>query len=357
MKSTNSSPATSGQPIVLFQASDRREPPTMSSQVIARQSGFNQIAERKFDGRAFAQNKLDLVRRRVLNWQKNHHRPLVIASFYPKEDTASVIYTRLKREDAMLVGVEYQSVGLSLSDGRHTWLRHIMSANQDKKVHAVMVQKPAAQAYQQHWEKISQLEPDGNKLPFSSWWQNLAEAIAPEKDIDGLAPMTLFKLEKEAERVAAGRRPAATSLHNFLLPATAQAVIDICLAAAGSLANLRQFKVAVIGRSVIVGRPAAAGLQLLGVKTDLLSSQSNLAKKLSDYQVIISATGKSGLISAQMIRANSILIDVGAPKPEFQSDCYTKAAFYTPVPNGVGPVTRACLLENLFKLQTLNLNS
>ena len=67
--------------------------------------------------------------------------------------------------------------------------------------------------------------------------------------------------------------------------------------------------------------------------------------KLSD--IIISCTGQAGLVDGYMVKNGFIAIDVGYPKPEFTVSAQAKAAFITPVPGGVGPVTVACLFENL----------
>ncbi len=294
-----------------------------------------------FDGRAFAQAKLQMVSLAVREQFQRTKKNLKIVSIYPFEDQASVLYTKLKKNDAAQVGIQYQTVPLSMKQSRHTWLRAVMQANHDDSVQAILVQKPSRESYDSFGDA---------SLDFSTWWQNIAEAIAPEKDIDGLAPMTLFSLESAAKR-AVEKKEYLTSLDSFLLPATAQAVIDIALFALhNSLEELRTRRVAVIGRSVIVGRPTAAGFSVLGAPTNLFSSKDNLAKLLPEYDVIVSATGQAGLIAADWVKPGSILIDVGAPVPEFQAACYEKASFYTPVPYGVGPVTRACLLENIFKL-------
>jgi len=296
-----------------------------------------------FDGRAFAQAKLRLVSQKVEEGHRQTKKGLTIVSIYPFEDKASVLYTRLKKEDAAQVGIHYRTFPLSMKQTRHTWLRTVMDANHDTDTQAILVQKPSRESYAQFGDPT---------LDFSTWWQNIAEAISPDKDIDGLAPMTLFTLETAANQ-AVSKQIFLEDLSHFLLPATAQAVIDIALSALeNSVSHLRTKKIAVIGRSVIVGRPAAAGFQLLGAETQLFSSQHDLAKELPKFDIIISATGKSGLIQGDWLKSGSTLIDVGAPVPEFQADCYAKADFYTPVPYGVGPVTRACLLENIFKLHS-----
>jgi methylenetetrahydrofolate dehydrogenase (NADP+)/methenyltetrahydrofolate cyclohydrolase len=311
-----------------------------------------------FDGRLFAAQKLTELKRLVDEWQRQHKLGLTIVSIYPHEDEASVLYTKLKKQDALQAGINYKTVPLSLGDSRHVWLKAVMKANRDPKVQAILVQKPSRQAYEKYGLKhriVSDEVRNGARsaksLEFSTWWQNIAESISTAKDIDGLAPLTLFKLERMAEIVELKQRVRLGDLSEYLLPATAQAVVDIALFSQGNdLEKLRTKKIGVIGQSVIVGRPAVAGFQALGINTLQLTRKHDLSQELPECDVVVSATGKSDFIPAKWVKPGSVLIDVGAPKPEFQADCYSKAAFYTPVPFGVGPVTRACLLENLFKL-------
>jgi len=300
---------------------------------------------KKFDGRTFAAAKLERVRQQVQDWQQTHLIGLTMVSIYPPEDEASVLYTKLKKKDALGVGIQYVTKPISLKASRHEWLKAVMQVNQDPKVQALLVQKPSGLVY----EKVTK----GQGEEFSTWWNNIAESIEVRKDVDCLAPWSLFLLEKEAVWVRDKKHVARTDLSEWILPATAQAVIDIALQAVGSVEALRQKKVVVIGRSVIVGRPAAAGFTVLGADTRLVSSKDDLSEILPSADIVVTATGVADLIQADWVKKGSVLIDVGAPKPEFQAACYDKASFYTPVPYGVGPVTRACLLENVFKLPTL----
>ena len=76
-----------------------------------------------------------------------------------------------------------------------------------------------------------------------------------------------------------------------------------------------------------------------------------LSRTLNSSDLIISATGKSQLITGEMVKQGAIVIDVGAPGADVDFDSVApKTSFITPVPNGVGPVTVACLLENLTQL-------
>lgn len=301
-----------------------------------------------FSGQAFADEKLARVGEWALAWRQEHGRAPRIVSIFPYEDTASARYTELKKQDAQKVGIEYVPRPLSLKDERSRWIQEVLQASDDPNVEGVLIQKPSAKAF----SRITELEAEA--LP--QWWAPLVESLAVEKDLDGLSPTTMFKLEHTAEQVEKDMDSALDDLNSFLLPATAQAVIDIALQSVqGDVDRLRQLSAAVIGRSVIVGRPAAAGLRILGLPVKLLSSQADLATELQNTQLIITATGKSDLIQPEWLSAGSTLIDVGAPKPEFAPGCADKARFWTPVPRGVGPVTRACLLENVQKLQSISI--
>lgn len=296
----------------------------------------------RFDGRLFAKAKLARVAEKVTAWSliKNRHPKMV--SIFPFEDHASVTYTKLKKKDAESVGVGYEVQPLSMRAPREEWLKAIHAAARDQKTDGILVQKPSADRYLQ--------VNGGGYDKFANWWSGIAESIPVEKDVDCLAPLSLFRLEQQAEQVVQGKHQPFDTLDAFVLPATAQAVVDIALDLSWKFDWLRKKKIVMIGRSVIVGKPATAAFRLLGVECDLISSKSDLEKNLKNADVIISASGKAGLVRADWVKEGSILIDVGAPFPEFETTCYDKAAAWTPVPGGVGPVTRACLLENLFKL-------
>ena len=134
-----------------------------------------------------------------------------------------------------------------------------------------------------------------------------------------------------------------------VLPATCRAVLYILEQAP---VPRSQAKVAIIGKSDLLGVPLFYVLQHQGYSVELLGKKELEARVVSgqglqDAQVIVSATGVQHLIKGELIPKGAILIDVGEPKPDvdFQS-VKDKASFLTPVPGGVGPLTVACLLEN-----------
>ncbi len=295
----------------------------------------------KFNGKQFGVEKLAVVRQAVAAMKG--YTPTIL-SIFPYEDTASVLYTKLKRQDAQSVCMKYATQPLSLKEDVDVWMRAVQAANANPKVDGLIVQKPARGEFLKVTGK--------SKEQYYSWWSAIVESIDIAKDVDGLSPHTLLELARLSDRVNRGTDQPHDSLDSVVLPATAQAIIDVALAAVdNNIAKLRQKKVVLLGTSVIVGRPATYGFWMLGVEAEMHGSSADPAAVLPSADIVVSATGQTDLISADWIKDGAFLLDVGAPKAEFQAACYEKASFYTPVPGGIGPVTRACLLENVLKMK------
>lgn len=168
--------------------------------------------------------------------------------------------------------------------------------------------------------------------------EEVARLIGAGKDVDGLHPMNagLVALGAGASRAAA----------------TAKACVLVLEDVFGSL---RGVDVTVVGASIIVGRPLALMLMdQLATVTVCHEATRDLATHTAKADAIISATGVPGLIKAEHIRQGSVLIDVGITRTEHGlvgdvdlASVAGKASLVTHVPDGVGPVTTACLLENI----------
>ena len=155
-----------------------------------------------------------------------------------------------------------------------------------------------------------------------------------EKDVDCVNPDNLLAIERGEETY---------------LPATVVAVEKIMgQALIETEVDLDTVKIAVVGSEGMVGKPLVARLKRFGYEVGEFDLGSDLSK-LVDFNLIISAVGKAGVISGEMISEGSILIDVGFPKADFSGSALLKAQWYTPVPGGVGPVTVVCLMENVVK--------
>ncbi len=124
-------------------------------------------------------------------------------------------------------------------------------------------------------------------------------------------------------------------------PATVRAVLTI-LDKIAPTAN----KYVVVGAKGVVGRPLVTKLRERGGEVIALDIGDDLTR-LQEGKIVISCTGRAGLITGEMVQDGVIAIDVGAPGPDMTSEVYDKASVYVPSPGGVGPVTIACLLENL----------
>lgn len=176
-------------------------------------------------------------------------------------------------------------------------------------------------------ERLARIEEAGVlvQLPILGAGREETEAIVskipPEKDVDGLNSRGSFK------------------------PAAVLAVLRLLKAAGVGLGR----RIGVVGAEGMVGRRlmrdlGGAGYSCLGF--DL----GDDLKGLEVCETIVSATGTAGLITAEMVRDGVVAIDLGFPKGDFEPKVAEKAAFFTPVPGGVGPLTVVCLYENLAKV-------
>jgi methylenetetrahydrofolate dehydrogenase (NADP+)/methenyltetrahydrofolate cyclohydrolase len=198
----------------------------------------------------------------------------------------------------------------------------IRSLNDDDRVNGILLQLP---------------------LPDHLDQDPLIELIDPGKDVDGLTPANAGLLFQDREA---------------LVPCTPAGVMEL-LDEAG--AELEGARAVVIGRSILVGKPL---VQLLlaanATVTHCHSRTRDLAGVCREADVLIAAVGRLGLVTADMVREGAIVIDVGTNrtddglKGDVDFDAVKEVAgAITPVPGGVGPMTRAMLLSNTLKAARL----
>ena len=163
------------------------------------------------------------------------------------------------------------------------------------------------------------------------------EAISPQKDVDGFHPMS-------AGNLLIGR-PG-------FLPCTPAGVMELLDEYGVDPAGKRA---AVVGRSNIVGKPMALLLLRRSATVTVCHSKtSNLAEICSQADILVSAVGRTKLITADMVKSGAVVVDVAMNRDENGRLCgdvdyaavASKASFITPVPGGVGPMTRAVLMQN-----------
>jgi len=291
-----------------------------------------------FDGQKEAYVREALLEQKI---RKHHLKPRLVSVVF-REDDASQLYTRLKFEAAVRVGVEFDRIDHSLTDNADLIIDQIQHLCQRQDVDGVMIQKPSKRVFE------VTLNRRGNV--FDEWWRSLTSSIEPSKDTDCLNRYNL-------DLVYAG--------HWRIVPATVKSILSIleialkprlgqiCLTKVSKGAMpLKGFISTVIGRSDIVGKPLAAVLEQFGAKVALVGSGvDDLGALTIGADIVVTATGQENLIQEDLVKPGVILIDVGSPKSEVHFDSVSQeAGFITPVPNGVGPMTVVSLLENLVEM-------
>ena len=276
-----------------------------------------------FDGRSAAAGKeLDLGF--TVTELEDQHITVTIAAILFTEDLGSQIYSEHKKQTAERVGISYQLHPFSIMTNVTEVSETIEQLNQDSSVTGIIIQKPTRKTWMAHQTAV----PADPKTAYDTWWQSLYKQVDPAKDVDGLHPSTLAAIESDTWQEQ-GR----------VLPATVEGV----LMALNHPANL-------------VGQPLAQLLKNQGRVVELLGKaalqeRQESGKKLLDADVIVTATGKRDLVTGDMVKEGAVVIDVGEPRADVEwESVLQKAAFLTPVPGGIGPLTIVCLLENALKL-------
>jgi methylenetetrahydrofolate dehydrogenase (NADP+) / methenyltetrahydrofolate cyclohydrolase len=291
-----------------------------------------------FQGSQFAKEREALLVPRVRELSQQG-KLLKITAILFHEDKGSQLYTRLKKQAAERIGIEYAVETFSMLDPMEGILEKLDLLNADATVTGIIIQKPAKTV----WREVT----GGSADEFQLWWHQIVNEIDEKKDVDGLHPKTLEHF-KSGDWQKAG----------CVMPATAKASLTILEEAKTLLREKfpRHPKIIVLGKSDILGQPLYYEFKNRGEDVEMIGSKE-LAERvengvgLQDADVIISATGRPNLVTGELIKVGSIIIDVGEPKPDVEAaSVQAKAAFLTPVPGGVGPVTIVSLLENAVEL-------
>ena len=277
------------------------------------------MSARVIDGKAVAARVRQQVRAEVETLPDR----LGLATILVGDDPASEVYVRMKREDSAEVGIEsfHHEPGGDVSQEDLADL--IRSLNADERVHGILLQLP---------------------LPDHLDQDPLVSLIDPAKDVDGLTPANAgLLLQARAEAMT---------------PCTPAGVMEL-LSEAGS--ELEGARAVVVGRSILVGKPLAQLLLAANATvTHCHSRTRDLAGVCREADVLVAAVGSPHLVTADMVREGATVIDVGTNRTDeglvgdvdFDSVREVAGAI-TPVPGGVGPMTRAMLLVNTVKAARL----
>lgn len=277
--------------------------------------------------------------------------PRLLSVVFP-EDEGSELYTRLKFDTAARCGIEFDRTDHHLSDPLAKIQHSIDEANRRPDIHGVMVQKPAKKVWQEYFNGHP---PEINA--FEDWWRLLANRLEPTKDVDCLSQVNLDQVYTGQWRLLPATVKAiltitGLALNQFNLNPVAES--DLTTRAGQSSLPLNNLSAVVVGRSDIVGRPLAAVLEQFGASVLLAGSKTyDLAEKLETADLIVTATGQENLLTGEILKPGTIVIDAGSPKAEVDlTTVIPVAGFVTPVPYGVGPLTVISLLENLISIST-----
>ena len=268
------------------------------------------------DGKAIAAEIREQVRQSVLNRTENGQQAPGLAVVLVGESPASQVYVRKKREACAEAGVTSKAFDLPDNTSQDELLDLIKQLNNDNEIDGILIQLP---------------------LPEHIDTTTVLEAINPDKDVDGFHPYNIGRL---AQRIPS------------LRPCTPYGVIHM-LNTIGETYKGRN--AVIVGASNIVGRPMGLELLLAGATvTTCHRFTSDLAEHVGRADILVVAVGKPGIVKGEWVKPGATVIDVGINRTEegkltgdldFESAA-EKAAYITPVPGGVGPMTVAMLLRN-----------
>jgi methylenetetrahydrofolate dehydrogenase (NADP+)/methenyltetrahydrofolate cyclohydrolase len=270
---------------------------------------------RLIDGNALARSLRDDVARRVAALAARGTVP-GLAVVLVGEDPASAVYVRNKVRDCAEVGIASTLDRLPADTTEDALLGRIAALVADPAVHGILVQLPLPAHVDEH---------------------RVIEAISPAKDVDGFNVANVGSL-------LTGKP--------LFRPCTPYGVMRL-LEHAG--ATLDGAEAVVIGRSNIVGKPQALMLLAAGATVTVCHSRTrDLAAHTRRADVLVAAVGRAGLVTADMVKPGAVVIDVGMNRGADGRLCgdvdfeavREVAGAITPVPGGVGPMTRAMLLVN-----------
>ena len=230
------------------------------------------------------------------------------------DDPASEVYIRLKHKAALEAGFDAQDVRLPAETSEQDLLARVAALNADEEIDAILVQLPLPDHIDEAW---------------------ILRSIAPAKDVDGLNPFN-------AGQLFLGRPT--------LVGATPVGVMEMLREHHIEIDGARAV---VIGRSDIVGKPMAHLLMQANATVTICHSHTrDLDRHTLDADILVAAVGVPTMVSPDMVKTGGVVIDVGINRTDaglvgdVDPGAAEVAAFMTPVPGGVGPMTIACLLQN-----------
>jgi methylenetetrahydrofolate dehydrogenase (NADP+)/methenyltetrahydrofolate cyclohydrolase len=268
------------------------------------------------DGKKLAkQTKTDIAAR-----IKQSNKKLGLGTILVGTDPGSVAYVEGKHSDCAEVGINSIRVNLPVGASEQEIIKAVNDLNNNPECTGFIVQLP---------------------LPKSVDTEKILLAIDPKKDADGLNPVNLGSLVLSANKV---------------IPCTPKAILALLNEYKIKLSGS---KVLIIGRGTTVGRPLSILLSQKPIDATITlahSATTNLMNLIKEADVVIAAIGIAHFIKPNMVKLGATVVDVGITRVDnnllgdVDPAVAQVAAFFTPTPGGVGPMTRAMLLSNLLEL-------
>ena len=272
----------------------------------------------KMDGKVIAER----IRKEIAGKVAKLSTPVGLGTILVGSDPGSVAYVDGKHKDCAQVGIKSIKVNLPDSVSTADVVAAVNKLNQDPNCTGFIVQLP---------------------LPSGINVQEVLSAIDPKKDADGLTPTNLGNLVLS---------------FNEIIPCTPKAIVALL---SEYKIKLSGAKVLIIGRGLTVGRPLSILLSQKAINATITlahSATSNLSALIKESDVVIAAIGSAHFIKPEMVKPGAVIVDVGITRVDdklvgdVDPTVAQIASAMAPMPGGVGPLTRAMLLQNVFELAT-----
>ena len=272
------------------------------------------------NGKALAQQIQTALTHQIQTLQSQLGRPPGLAVLMVGDNPASAVYVRGKERACERLGIASFGQHLPVAASQAELTQIITQLNQDERVDGILVQLPLPD----HLDSVA-----------------LLNQIDPDKDADGLHPTNLGRLVRGEPGLRSCTPAGVMRLMHFY---------DI---------DLKGKQAVVLGRSILVGKPMALMLLEADATVTIAHSRSqNLAKLTRCADILVTAVGRPGMITADMVKPGSVVVDVGinrmideAGQSRLVGDVqfeavHSVAGAITPVPGGIGPMTVTMLLQN-----------
>ena len=271
------------------------------------------MSARIIDGKGIAQEIRAELAKKVAEMTTQGNQP-GLAVVLVGDDPASAVYVRQKRRTCEEIGIRSVIHRLPADISQQELLSLVEECNQDKSIHGILVQLPL---------------PDGLNE------EEVIEAISPAKDVDGFHPINVGRLQ-----IGKGGS----------IPCTPAGVVELVRRTGTPIEGKH---VVVVGRSNIVGKPAATlFLQENATVTICHSRTKDVAAECRRADILVAAVGRPRLVKKDWIKPGAIVIDVGINRVDGKlvgdvdfDEVKDVAGAITPVPGGVGPMTIAMLMK------------